>query len=109
MPTRAMRTIGVSKIYTGLAILKLIELGKLQSINCKVFETGGILDNYFLIPAIYESKFKCISTRLLLTHASGLNTCKNEPVFFNATATQKDVINAFMQLPYLFAYDGTRF
>lgn len=106
VPTRAMRTIGVSKIYTGLAILKLIELGKLQSINCKVFETGGLLDNHFLIPAIYESKFKCISTRLLLTHASGLNTCKNEPVFFNATATQNDVTNAFMELPYLFAYDA---
>ena len=99
-----MRVIGASKIYTGVAILKLIELKKLQSINCKVFENGGILNNYFQIPPVFLPNFQCISSRLLLTHASGLSTCKDEPIFFNENATQTDVINFLMQQSNLFPY-----
>lgn len=102
-----MRTIGVSKIFTGLAILKLIESGKLQSINCKVFETGGLLEA-LSIPQQYQSEFSCLSVQLLLVHAAGLSTCKNEPIFFNSTATKRDVINFLLNKLNLFAHQPSK-
>lgn len=63
------RLASVSKTFTGIAILKLIEDGKLSA-DANVFGTGGVLSNDYGTPP-YNSNLTAITVRDLLQHVSG--------------------------------------
>jgi D-alanyl-D-alanine carboxypeptidase len=68
-PAHRFRLASVSKTYTGVAIMKLIQDGKL-TIDQKVFGTGGVLGNdYGTAP--YNANLLAITVRHLLQHTSG--------------------------------------
>jgi D-alanyl-D-alanine carboxypeptidase len=68
-PTHRFRLASVSKTYTGVAIMKLMQNG-LINIDAKVFGTGGILGNdYGTAP--YNANLLNITVRHLLQHTAG--------------------------------------
>jgi CubicO group peptidase (beta-lactamase class C family) len=69
VPTDRFRLASVSKTYTGVAIMKLIQDGKF-SIDDKVFGTGSILGaDYGTAP--YNGKLTAITVKHLLQHTTG--------------------------------------
>lgn len=68
-PAHRFRLASVSKTYTGVAILKLVQEGKF-TLDSKVFGTGGILANDFGT-APYNANVLNITVRNLLQHTSG--------------------------------------
>jgi D-alanyl-D-alanine carboxypeptidase len=68
-PASRFRLASVSKTYTGVAIMKLMQNG-LINIDAKVFGTGGILGNdYGTAP--YNANLLNITVRHLLQHTAG--------------------------------------
>lgn len=68
-PAHRFRLASVSKTYTGVAILKLVQDGKL-SLDATVFGTGGVLGNdYGTAP--YNANLLKITVRHLLQNVSG--------------------------------------
>ncbi|MBL0356075.1 MAG: beta-lactamase family protein [Chitinophagaceae bacterium] len=68
-PAHRFRLASVSKTFTGTAILKLVQEGKLN-LDAKVFGTGGVLANdYGTAP--YNSNLLNITVRHLLQNVSG--------------------------------------
>lgn len=68
-PAHRFRLASVSKTFTGVAILKLVQDGKL-TLDSKVFGTGGILANdYGTAP--YNANVLNITVKNLLQHTSG--------------------------------------
>jgi D-alanyl-D-alanine carboxypeptidase len=68
-PASQFRLASVSKTYTGVAIMKLIQDGKL-TIDQKVFGIGGVLGtDYGTAP--YNANLLAITVRHLLQHTSG--------------------------------------
>ncbi|MCU0450138.1 MAG: beta-lactamase family protein [Bernardetiaceae bacterium] len=68
-PAHRFRLASLSKTYTGVAILKLVQEGKL-SLDTKVFGAGGVLGNdYGTAP--YNANVSAITVRHLLHHSSG--------------------------------------
>ena len=68
-PQHRFRLASVSKTYTGVAIMKLIQDGKL-TIDQKVFGTGGVLGNDYGV-APYNTNVLGMTVRHLLQHVSG--------------------------------------
>jgi D-alanyl-D-alanine carboxypeptidase len=68
-PTHRFRLASVSKTYTGVAIMKLIQDGKL-TIDQKVFGTGGVLGTDYGTPP-YNANLLNITVRNLLQHTAG--------------------------------------
>jgi CubicO group peptidase (beta-lactamase class C family) len=68
-PAHRFRLASVSKTFTGAAILKLVQDGRL-SLDAKVFGTGGVLANDFGT-APYNSNLLNITVRHLLQNVSG--------------------------------------
>lgn len=69
LPTHRFRLASVSKTYTGVAILKLVQDGKL-TLDTKVFGNGGILANDYGTPP-YNANLLNITVRHLLQNVSG--------------------------------------
>ncbi len=68
-PSHRFRLASVSKTFTGVAILKLVQEGKL-GLDAKVFGTGGVLANdYGTAP--YNNNLLNITVRHLLQNVSG--------------------------------------
>jgi D-alanyl-D-alanine carboxypeptidase len=68
-PAHRFRLASVSKTYTGVAVLKLVQDGKL-SLDAKVFGTGGVLGtDYGTAP--YNTNVSNITVRHLLLNTSG--------------------------------------
>jgi CubicO group peptidase (beta-lactamase class C family) len=68
-PAHRFRLASVSKTFTGVAIMKLVQEGKL-SLDSKVFGTGGVLANdYGTAP--YNANVLNITVKNLLQHTSG--------------------------------------
>jgi D-alanyl-D-alanine carboxypeptidase len=68
-PAHRFRLASVSKTFTGVAILKLVQDGKLN-LDAKVFGTGGVLTNdYGTAP--YNANLLKITVRHLLQNVSG--------------------------------------
>lgn len=63
------RLASVSKTYTGVAILKLVQEGKL-SLDAKVFGTGTVLGTEYGTPP-YNANLSAITVRQLLLNTSG--------------------------------------
>jgi D-alanyl-D-alanine carboxypeptidase len=68
-PASRFRLASVSKTFTGVAILKLVQDGKLN-LDAKVFGTGGVLANDFGT-APYNTNLSNITVRHLLQNVSG--------------------------------------
>jgi D-alanyl-D-alanine carboxypeptidase len=68
-PTHRFRLASVSKTFTGVAILKLVQEGRL-SLDAKVFGTGGVLASDFGT-APYNANLLNITVRHLLQNVSG--------------------------------------
>jgi D-alanyl-D-alanine carboxypeptidase len=68
-PAHRFRLASVSKTFTGVAILKLVQDGKLN-LDAKVFGTGGILGTDYGTPP-YNANLSNITVRHLLQNVSG--------------------------------------
>lgn len=80
-PRHLFRIASVSKLITAVAVMKLVENGKL-SLNDTVFGKNGILnDTEFL--TIKDEKFKRVTVEHLLSHTSGFTNKAGDPLFMN--------------------------
>lgn len=78
-PANTFRVASVSKLVTAIAIMKLVEDGKLN-VDDKVFGTGGILD----IPVykdFSDKRFNNITVRHLLIHEGGWHSKYGDQMF----------------------------
>jgi CubicO group peptidase (beta-lactamase class C family) len=79
-PYHRLRIASVSKLFTAVAIMKLVEQGKL-SLDSKVFGEKGILKSYRYLP-IADTLAYQITVEHLLTHSAGWrNQLRTDPMF----------------------------
>ncbi len=91
-PQHKFRIASVSKPVTAVAVMKLIEEGKL-SLNDKVFGDGALLGTTYGTKA-YSTNLKNITVKHLLTHTAGAwGNSSNDPMFFNAAWNFTQLIN----------------
>ncbi|MDK2979315.1 MAG: hypothetical protein PWP52_2029 [Bacteroidales bacterium] len=80
-PRHLFRIASVSKLITAVAVMKLVEEGKL-SLTDTVFGENGILNNPEFL-SIKDKKFKQITIEHLLSHTSGFTNKGGDPMFMN--------------------------
>ncbi len=100
-PNHSMRIMSVSKGITGCGIVKLWEQDH-GILKKKVFGPNSILGSKFSTPANMP-KLNNITLEMLLWHTSGLRSCDGEPVFWNASKTKADALNALLAMGDLIA------
>ena len=89
--TSLFRLASVSKQITSVAIMKLLQDGKL-TLDSKVFGTGGILGNDY--PGTYLSQFTDITIDQLLHHTTGnWPNDGSDPMFEQTSLTQPQLID----------------
>ncbi|MCE3259869.1 MAG: hypothetical protein K0S12_1510, partial [Bacteroidetes bacterium] len=88
------RIASVSKPITSIAVMKLVEEGKL-SLNDTVFGKGKILDDPYYLKVISDSRAYAITVKHLLEHTSGWDRSKpcdgyshSDPAFFPLHVTE---------------------
>lgn len=86
-PTNIFRLASVSKLLTGVAIMKLVETGKLQ-LEDKVFGENAILSDSTYGP-IKDEKLTDITIRHLLEHTAGWTQWYGDPAFNPLVIAQK--------------------
>ena len=80
-PRHLFRVASVSKLITAVAVMKLVEEGRLN-LNDTVFGENGILNNPEFLD-IKDEKFKYITVEHLLSHTSGFTNKAGDPMFMN--------------------------
>lgn len=86
------RIASVSKPITAVAIMKLVEMGKL-SLDDKVFGDGAILKNTYGNKP-YDEKLLKLTVRILLMHrAGGWGNSSNDPMFQNKSMSLERLIS----------------
>lgn len=103
-PNHTMRIMSVSKSVTAAGIMKLMEQGKLTTLDKHVFGPKGILGSTFSTPRD-KQKLNEITVSQLLHHTSGLRSCNSEAEFWNSTKTYDDVMNMLLASSDLLKYD----
>lgn len=88
-PNHRFRIASVSKPMTAIAIMTLVEEGKL-GLEDKVFGAGGILSGY-TFPA-RNNNVKEIRVRHLLEHTSGFRNAVGDPMFMNYNMNHAQLI-----------------
>ncbi len=79
-PYHRMRIASVSKLFTAVGIMKLVEAGKLRLDN-KIFGATGVLQTYRHLPIADTLAYK-ITVEHLLTHTGGWrNQLRTDPMF----------------------------
>jgi CubicO group peptidase (beta-lactamase class C family) len=96
-PANLFRIASVSKPFTSVAVMKLIEAGKLH-LNDKVFGPGSILGAQFPTPA-GNKKIEEITVKYLLEHVSGLSNAGGDPMFMNLSMNHGQLINWVLNDP----------
>jgi CubicO group peptidase (beta-lactamase class C family) len=96
-PTSMFRIASVSKPFTSVAVMKLIEAGKLH-LTDKVFGPGSILGADFPTPA-NNKKIEQITVKYLLEHVSGLSNAGGDPMFMNLNMNHAQLINWVLNDP----------
>ncbi|HKJ44118.1 MAG TPA: serine hydrolase domain-containing protein [Sunxiuqinia sp.] len=86
-PGNIFRVASVSKLITGVAIMKLVEEGRL-SLSDKVFGPGAILDNEYF-KKVRDKKLYQITVRELLAHSGGWSQRFGDPAFNSLSIAQK--------------------
>jgi CubicO group peptidase (beta-lactamase class C family) len=90
-PTSIFRIASISKPVTAVAIMELVETGKLN-LDGKVFGRGALLGTTYGSKS-YGSRVKAITVRHLLQHTSGWSNEDKDPMFMDASMSQKDLID----------------
>jgi len=96
-PTSLFRIASVSKPFTSVAIMKLIEAGKVH-LTDKVFGPGSILGAQFPTPP-GNKKINQITVKYLLEHVSGLSNAGGDPMFMNLNMNHTQLINWVLNDP----------
>lgn len=78
--TSIMRIASASKLVTAVAIMKLIENGKL-SLDSKAFGPDGILNDSSLTASLSDPRMKDITVDHLLRHKGGFRSVMGDPMF----------------------------
>ncbi|MDX9882885.1 MAG: serine hydrolase domain-containing protein [Prolixibacteraceae bacterium] len=87
VPGNVFRLASISKLITAVAILKLVENGKL-SLGSKVFGENGILnDSIFQNPK--DKRLKDITIRHVLAHSGGWSQRYGDPAFNSLSIAEK--------------------
>ena len=89
-PNSLFRIASISKPITGIAILKLLEEGKL-SLNQTVFGANGVLGNDYGVPPPGSKKDQ-ITIKHLLDHTSGWTNEPTDPMAYNLSWSFKELI-----------------
>ena len=93
-PDSLFRVASISKPITAVAVMELVEAGKLK-LSQKVFGPGAILGTQYGSKP-YSSRVKAITVRHLLSHTSGwsnkVNGQAKDPMFMNTGMTQAQLI-----------------
>lgn len=79
-PTTIMRIASASKLVTAVAIMKLVEEGKI-SLNSKVFGPKGILNDTVFTAAVADKRIFDITVDHLLMHEGGFSRAAGDPMF----------------------------
>lgn len=87
-PANIMRLASASKLVTAIAIMKLVEEGKLK-LDSKVFGADGILNDTAYSNAIKDKRLFDITVDHLLQHKAGFGMGAGDPMF-----NTKDIIAA---------------
>lgn len=102
------RIASVSKPITSIAIMKLVEAGKL-SLDDKVFGDSGILGNKYGGKP-YRNGYENITVKHILEHTSGLPTNDgNDPMFSAFNLTQDQIIENVVKNRNLYSTPGTKY
>ncbi|MFL6236961.1 MAG: serine hydrolase [Thermoanaerobaculia bacterium] len=96
-PTSLFRIASVSKPFTSVAVMKLVEAGKLK-LDDKVFGPGSLLGAQFPTPA-GNKKIEQITVKYLLEHVSGLSNDNGDPMFMNLGMTHAQLISWMLNDP----------
>jgi CubicO group peptidase (beta-lactamase class C family) len=91
------RIASVSKPFTSVAIMKLIEAGRLH-LTDHVFGPGGILAAEYPTPA-GNQKINQITIKYLLEHVSGLSNSNGDPMFMNTGMNHHQLITWMLNDP----------
>lgn len=91
-PYHLFRLASVSKLITGVTIMKLIEEEKI-SVNDKIFGTNGIL-NDTVFSKYADKRVEDITIYHLLNHTAGWNEKMIDPVFNSLYVSQKMKVKA---------------
>lgn len=86
-PTNIMRMASASKLVTAIAIMRLVEDGKLN-LNSRVFGSDGILNDTAYTNAIKDKRLFNITVDHLLQHKGGFGLGAGDPMF-----NTKDIIS----------------
>lgn len=87
-PRNILRLASASKLVTAVAVMKLVENGKL-SLQSKVFGASGILNDSVFTNAINDSRLFDVTIDHLLCHQAGFGLGAGDPMF-----NTKDIIAA---------------
>ncbi len=79
-PTSIMRIASASKLVTGVAVMRLVEEGKLR-LDARVFGPDGILDDRSFTDAMADPRMEDITVDHLLLHAGGFTLGAGDPMF----------------------------
>lgn len=92
-PDHRFRLASVSKTYTGAAIMKLVQDGKL-SLDARVFGTGAVLGTTYGTPP-YNANLSAITVRHLLQNVSGSwgSTTGGDVIDQNPNLTNTQMLN----------------
>ncbi len=91
-PGHLFRIASVSKPITSVTIMKLLEQGKISSLDQKVFGPNSLLGSKYATPA-NNKKIESITVRQLLEHVSGFTNAFGDPMFENTGFTHDQLIN----------------
>lgn len=91
--TTIMRIASASKLVTAVAIMKLVEEGKL-SLNSKVFGPDGILNDTSLSNVIKDKRINEITVDHLLLHKGGFRSVMGDPMFRTKDIMVMEKLNA---------------
>ena len=78
--SHVMRIASVSKLVTAVAVMKLVEQGKL-SLNSLVTGPKGILNDKDILDAIGDERLDSLTVDHLLQHFGGFSNRKGDPMF----------------------------
>ncbi|MDE7160826.1 MAG: beta-lactamase family protein [Muribaculaceae bacterium] len=79
-PTSIMRIASASKLVTAVAVMKLVEEGKLH-LDARVFGPSGILNDSEITAAILDPRAEEITVDHLLRHTGGFTLGAGDPMF----------------------------
>ncbi len=86
-PGSLFRVASVSKLITAVAIMKLVEDGRLN-LSDKVFGPGAVIDNQYFRD-VRDSKLYNITVRNLLAHSGGWSQRYGDPAFHSLSIADK--------------------